>query len=83
MYAIDDFDKELGGAVCLHCRHYFENSILKCAAFPDRIPTEIWHGTHTEPYPGDNGILFDELSEEEMEARLRRMSGKEALAFAK
>ncbi len=33
-----------------------------CEAFPDGIPHEIWIGEnkHTEPYPGDNGIQFEQ-----------------------
>jgi hypothetical protein len=31
-----------------------------CEAFPDGIPEEIAYGDnpHTEPYPGDHGILY-------------------------
>lgn len=33
-----------------------------CAAFPDGIPAEIAFGSnkHIKPYPGDNGIQFEE-----------------------
>ena len=33
-----------------------------CAAFPDGIPHDIAYGDvqHTEPFPGDHGILFEE-----------------------
>ena len=33
-----------------------------CRAFPEGIPQEIAYGNnlHTEPFPGDNGILFQE-----------------------
>lgn len=32
-----------------------------CAAFPDGIPDEILDGTnrHTEPYPGDGGLIYE------------------------
>ena len=31
-----------------------------CTAFPNGIPQDIGYGSnkHTEPYPGDNGILY-------------------------
>ena len=58
--------------MCLHCRHYDDENLFRCTAFPDEIPGEIWYGTHTEPYPGDHGIVFEELSEEEMKKRERR-----------
>jgi hypothetical protein len=44
---------------CATCRNYLDD--LKCKAFPKRIPNEILTGkrSHTRPYPGDNGILYD------------------------
>ena len=38
-----------------------------CKAFPDMIPSEIAYGdnSHTEPYPGDNGIQYEKGEERE------------------
>ena len=83
MLELDDFDKELGGVMCYHCRHLNEAFPLQCEAFPDGISSEVWHSTHTERYPGDRGIVFEELSDEEMEARRARMGRKESVALAK
>lgn len=48
---------------CSKCANY-SGSCLSCKAFPEKggIPPEIWSGevSHTKPYPGDNGILFEE-----------------------
>jgi hypothetical protein len=46
---------------CAVCAHWLPIS-RQCAAFPERIPDAIWLGEnpHTAPYPGDNGIQFED-----------------------
>lgn len=50
---------------CFDCKHYLEG--LKCKAFPAGIPEEILDGEndHRKPYPGDNGILFEQNEEDD------------------
>jgi len=50
---------------CQLCKHYRGAKI--CAAFPVDIPEEIFLGQHDhrEPFPGDNGILFEPLEKKE------------------
>lgn len=45
---------------CLTCKHY--QGIQTCKAFPEKIPDEIFTGleNHDKPYPGDNGIRYEE-----------------------
>lgn len=49
-------------SLCVRCRHKFADGRAGCAAFPDGIPDEFARGIteHREPYPGDNGIQFEE-----------------------
>jgi hypothetical protein len=53
---------------CLSCRHYVQdiNSRNICTAFPSGLPPEIFTGDHDhlEPYPGDNGIRFEPITDE-------------------
>ena len=83
VFELDDLGKEIGGIMCFYCRHLSETKPLTCAAFPDGIPSSVWHGVHTAPFPGDNGIVFDEMTEEEVEARSNRFGRKEELPIAK
>lgn len=48
---------------CLMCKHF--DGDMKCEAFPKEIPQEIFNGEydHSKPYPGDNGIRFEEITE--------------------
>lgn len=56
---------------CALCKHLHESELLEngthhntCDAFPDGIPIKIWEGDndHTNPFPGDHGILFKAIS---------------------
>lgn len=57
-----------------NCKHYAgvkqpdeqdeTTEVNVCKAFPDGIPFEIQEGDnlHLDPFPGDNGIQFEEES---------------------
>lgn len=50
--------------ICVECKHYHEenNDFFSCDAFPHGIPDDILEGKeeHYDPFPGDNGIQFEE-----------------------
>ena len=50
---------------CIGCMHY--TMMATCEAFPNKIPYEIisGHFIHTEPYPGDHGIMYDPIDPDE------------------
>jgi hypothetical protein len=55
--------------LCMICKHlHLDVPLYKmaCDAFPKGIPWDIISSRdrHTEPYPGDNGIMFAEAPEE-------------------
>ena len=71
--ASDDSEYRYFGSspICQDCRHRIEYDRLSCAAFPDRIPEEIWNGQrdHNSPYPGDRGIRFEPMTEADKERK--------------
>lgn len=48
---------------CLSCIHY--RGLLKCDAFPDKIPDKIlvWEHDHRKPFKDDQGIQFEPIPE--------------------
>jgi hypothetical protein len=63
-FTLDDseFDNPAKGSGidCYLCKHSTNDRV--CKAF-GKIPDDIWLGkvSHTKPYPGDNGIQFEEI----------------------
>lgn len=50
--------------MCNNCKHYHKDAT--CDAFPKRIPREILkRGEHNTPFPGDNGIRYESIKENE------------------
>ena len=65
---------------CLQCKFFHNKDYvnLTCDAFPQKIPEEIVDNIfiHTKPYPGDNGIMFEEISPAEYKKRYKNLKGK-------
>jgi hypothetical protein len=56
-----EVDLPIFSPICSKCRHVNMRYRLKCTAFPDGIPAEIWKGDnpHQTPVDGDHGIRFE------------------------
>ena len=65
---------------CFYCRQYIGRRATggyQCQAyFVEPIPNQILlnEHDHAEPFPGDSGILYNEMTEDELKAR-REASG--------
>ena len=51
---------------CTSCAH-FDATSWKCKAFPNGIPYEIVSGQHDhrKPFPGDGGVLYEEMPDQD------------------
>lgn len=51
---------------CFECEHFqgMVDNAIRCAAFPDGIPNEVFGSPHTEPVEGDHGIQFTPYKKE-------------------
>lgn len=62
-----EYEETIISGTCNFCRHLNMSEFIKhtCKAFPDGIPPDIWLGknNHTKPYPGDNGVRFEKVTQ--------------------
>jgi hypothetical protein len=75
-----DFISEGECRLCYVCVHYHHKPLwdvpMTCDAFPKGIPDDLFYlEMHLKPYPGDNGIMFEEevtKKDEVVEAKCSR-----------
>lgn len=54
---------------CYWCKHFHSHTAMElvktCAAFPERLPSDIFNGyaEHRMPYQGDHNIQFEEQTD--------------------
>jgi hypothetical protein len=66
-----DISRESTSPVCSFCKRLRDQVDRKCEAFRT-IPKSIWDGKikHKEPYPGDNGLMFVQITLQDIEERI-------------
>jgi hypothetical protein len=86
VYVLDD-SWYLISPTCELCRHRNHDASRTCSAFPGGIPLQIWNGLHdhTTPFPGDRGVRYERMSEEEERLFWEKVEreGKEAMERAR
>ncbi len=63
------YDKDTGllSTQCSFCKHFNQNE-WTCKGFKNKIPDEIVENKfiHDKPYPGDNGFMYEIMTDEEI-----------------
>ena len=67
--------------LCNRCKRMSEDKFHTCEAYPDGIPDAVYFGGHIFPKPGDNGLQFLPMNQQDYELFKKTKRKEEDAAY--